>query len=152
MASCKLLGKFLHIHTQWDFITAIEVLEHIPNPLEILRRMRSLLKPGGKVFFTTGNAKPWRGKLDAWAYTSVPDVHISFFEPKTLALALKKTEFNAEFPGYISGFSNIIKYKILKTLKIKYRSKCIDLLPWNSIAKIVNYKYKVSSMPIGIAV
>ena len=49
-----------------DVVTAIEVLEHFPDPLAALRRIRSLLKPGGLFFYTTGNARPFRGRIPAW--------------------------------------------------------------------------------------
>lgn len=136
----------------YDFIFAIEVLEHTADPLHTLREIRALLKPNGVLFMTTGNAKPWRHKLTKWAYTSCPDVHISFFEPNTLSLALEKTDFRVIFPGYISGYTDLIKNKVLKNLGAIDKHKLFDYLPWFVISRIVNFKYQVSAMPMGIAV
>lgn len=136
---------------KWRFITAIEVLEHTLNPLETLGEIRKLLRPGGILFLTTGNAEPWRHKLDKWPYTSCPDVHISFFEPSTLALALEKTGFIPIFPGYSSGFNDVIKNKVLKTLGAVNKNRFFDLLPWPVISRLVDARYKVSSMPYGVA-
>lgn len=38
---------------QYDFITVGEVLEHVADPLKMLRHLKSLLKPEGKLFVTT---------------------------------------------------------------------------------------------------
>ncbi|MBI3774087.1 MAG: class I SAM-dependent methyltransferase, partial [Gammaproteobacteria bacterium] len=62
---------------KFDFVSAIEVMEHTVDPLAVLKLIRSVLKPGGVFFLTTGNAKPWRGRLLDWDYTACPEVHIS---------------------------------------------------------------------------
>ena len=36
----------------------MEMLEHVPNPLSIIQACSSLVKPGGKVFFSTLNRNP----------------------------------------------------------------------------------------------
>ena len=50
----------------------------------------------GLLFLTTRNAAPFRKRLSSWRYV-VPDVHVSFFEPTTLAVAL-------EVAGFIMNF------------------------------------------------
>jgi SAM-dependent methyltransferase len=136
----------------FDFISAIEVLEHIPRPVEALLQIRKLLKPGGILFITTGNAQPWRQKLLDWGYTKCPDVHVSFYEPETLARCMKMTGFQSKEFRSLNGFVDIIKFKVLKTLRIKNQSKLIDALPWGLIAKLVDARHKVSKQPYGIAI
>ena len=43
---------------QFDAITCMEMLEHVPNPSSILRACEKLLKPGGKCFISTLNRTP----------------------------------------------------------------------------------------------
>jgi SAM-dependent methyltransferase len=135
----------------WDYVTAIEVIEHAPDPLAFLSGIRPLLKDGGILFLTTGNALPFRGKLDQWSYSTYPDVHISFFEPQTLALALEKTGFKPVFPGYIPGCTEIITYKILKNLRFKRYRAVLDLIPWPLLARAADALLKVTALPYGVA-
>jgi 2-polyprenyl-6-hydroxyphenyl methylase/3-demethylubiquinone-9 3-methyltransferase len=43
---------------QYDVVTCMEMLEHVPDPLSIIRACSKLAKPGGKVFFSTLNRNP----------------------------------------------------------------------------------------------
>lgn len=88
----KTLGTF-------DFIHMSEVLEHIPNPLEVLEWAKQLLTPGGvlcisvpndyspiqKVLTDTGNYGPW------WV---VPDHHLNYFDFDTLSRLVVSTGFD----------------------------------------------------------
>ena len=136
----------------FDFISAIEVLEHVPNPLEVLTKIRRLLKPGGILFITTGNARPWRKKLLDWSYAKCPDVHISFYEPETLKTCLNRVGFRAEDHEFANGFAQIVKFKVLKTLRINNTNGFIDILPWGLISRVVDARHQVSKQPYGVAI
>lgn len=135
----------------FDFVTAIEVLEHTIDPVAALRQMRALLRPKGVLFLTTGNAQPWRGRLFDWPYACIPDVHISFFEPRTLAVAMANAGLRAVPGRYFSGYSQVIKYKVLKSLKVRQRHWFLDWLPWSILSRIVDARYRVSAQPYGLA-
>lgn len=42
----------------FDVVTCMEMLEHVPDPLSIVRACATLVKPGGHVFFSTLNRNP----------------------------------------------------------------------------------------------
>ncbi len=42
----------------FDVVTCMEMLEHVPNPLSVVKACAKLVKPGGKVFFSTLNRHP----------------------------------------------------------------------------------------------
>lgn len=42
----------------YDVVTCMEMLEHVPDPASIIRACANLVKPGGKVFFSTINRNP----------------------------------------------------------------------------------------------
>ncbi|MCG6295967.1 bifunctional 2-polyprenyl-6-hydroxyphenol methylase/3-demethylubiquinol 3-O-methyltransferase UbiG, partial [Vibrio vulnificus] len=39
----------------YDVVTCMEMLEHVPDPLSVIRSCAALVKPGGHVFFSTLN-------------------------------------------------------------------------------------------------
>ena len=43
---------------QFDLVTCLEMLEHVPDPASIVRACTALAKPGGQVFFSTINRNP----------------------------------------------------------------------------------------------
>jgi 2-polyprenyl-6-hydroxyphenyl methylase / 3-demethylubiquinone-9 3-methyltransferase len=46
---------------QYDIVTCMEMLEHVPEPASVVKACAALVKPGGWVFFSTinRNAKAW---------------------------------------------------------------------------------------------
>jgi 2-polyprenyl-6-hydroxyphenyl methylase / 3-demethylubiquinone-9 3-methyltransferase len=43
---------------QFDVVTCMEMLEHVPDPASVVRACANLVKPGGWVFFSTLNRNP----------------------------------------------------------------------------------------------
>lgn len=43
---------------QFDLVTCMEMLEHVPDPESVVRACSTLVKPGGWVFFSTLNRNP----------------------------------------------------------------------------------------------
>jgi SAM-dependent methyltransferase len=134
----------------FDVVTAIEVLEHTLDPLGELRRIRRLLRPGGLLFLTTGNAAPFADRLAQWSYV-VPEIHVSFFEPATLGRALEAAGFStAPLPGW-DGFDQILKFKVLKNLRVRRRGPLTDLIPARALARAADRRVRLSQMPVGWA-
>ena len=58
------VGNALSINfpdASFDAVTLVEVIEHMPEKLSVLRELTRLLKPGGRLLLSTPNAecKPW---------------------------------------------------------------------------------------------
>lgn len=134
----------------FDVVSAIEVLEHVLDPIETLSRIRELLKPGGLFFYTTGNSAPFREKLLEWRYV-IPEIHLGYFNPKSISVALEKTGFTVQPARYIRGYEKIIHFKILKTLGFKSDFPLFRLIPWSVLSKLVDAKYRISEMPLALA-
>ncbi len=43
---------------EFDIVTCLEMLEHVPDPSQVIRSCASLVRPGGHVFFSTINRNP----------------------------------------------------------------------------------------------
>ncbi|WFM73200.1 bifunctional 2-polyprenyl-6-hydroxyphenol methylase/3-demethylubiquinol 3-O-methyltransferase UbiG [Halomonas sp. CKK8] len=43
---------------EFDVVTCLEMLEHVPDPGSVVRACATLVKPGGQVFFSTLNRNP----------------------------------------------------------------------------------------------
>jgi 2-polyprenyl-3-methyl-5-hydroxy-6-metoxy-1,4-benzoquinol methylase len=132
----------------FDVVTCIEVIEHIADPMSALREVSRLLAPGGVLFLTTGNARPHRGKLDRWSYVR-PDIHVSFFEPTTLERAFGVVGLAAERPGLVPGMEQIIRYKVMKTMRLGRARSVTDVVPWRTVARLVDRRHGVSHHPVG---
>jgi SAM-dependent methyltransferase len=135
----------------FDVVTAIEVLEHTLDPVAELRRIRGLLRPGGLLLLTTGNAAPYASRLTRWPYV-IPEIHVSFFEPATLERALRASGFRpaAMPPG--GGFDEVLKFKVLKNLRLRRRSRWTDLIPARPVAAAADAKARLRAHPIAWAI
>ncbi|MCV6605264.1 MAG: bifunctional 2-polyprenyl-6-hydroxyphenol methylase/3-demethylubiquinol 3-O-methyltransferase UbiG [Porticoccaceae bacterium] len=43
---------------QYDIVTCLEMLEHVPDPASVIRACSELVKPGGHIYFSTINRNP----------------------------------------------------------------------------------------------
>jgi SAM-dependent methyltransferase len=136
---------------RFDVVTAIEVLEHTVDPIRELREIRQLMRPGGLLFVTTGNTAPFVDRLTEWRYVT-PEIHISFFDPQTLGYAMRQAGFRPE-PGIRSpGFDEILKFKVLKNLRVRRRNALTDAIPSRLLAALAEPRVRLSSHPVGWAV
>jgi SAM-dependent methyltransferase len=132
----------------FDVVTAIEVVEHLIDPVPLLRQIAGCLRSGGLFFLTTGNAQPFRDRLTKWAYVQ-PEVHVGYFEPRTLEMALRSVGLEPSYPGFVPGYTDLIRYKVLKQLGFKRRHATERVVPWPIAARVVDRRFRVSAHPVG---
>ena len=133
----------------YDVITAIEVLEHLDSPVQTLKEIAGLLAPNGLFFYTTGNLAKHRGKLADWGYV-IPEVHISFYEPRTMWRLLQIAGLAGQPLRWSPALADIVRYKVLKNLKSRRMRAAHELFPWAIGTYIANRRYGVFDFPIGI--
>lgn len=113
---------------RYRVITLIDVLEHIPDPVRILRSLAALLEPGGilAVKVPNGRMQAWkehlRGRLRPGYRPTLADnlVHVNHFDPHSLALALRTAGFSevAVHPGApeekppVTGLGNLVRNRL----------------------------------------
>jgi len=133
----------------FDVITAIEVLEHVVDPKPFVERIARLLAPGGTFFYTTGNAARHAANLTAWGYV-VPEIHVSFYEPRTMARLLSDAGLIVRPLPWSRAFAEIVTFKVLKNLGRRAYSPLLAALPWNLPARAADAFAGVSAFPAGI--
>jgi SAM-dependent methyltransferase len=79
---------------RFDLVTAVEVIEHLDNPVRYLRLLREVMSPGGSLFLTTPNFRSLRARLQGsrWEQYRNP-THLCYFTQDSLKGALRLAGF-----------------------------------------------------------
>jgi SAM-dependent methyltransferase len=75
---------------QFDVITLWDVIEHVPDPVDVLRQMAARLRPGGIALIRTANIRSWafdKRREGWWAFGSD---HRFYFSPGSLSAAMAR--------------------------------------------------------------
>jgi 2-polyprenyl-3-methyl-5-hydroxy-6-metoxy-1,4-benzoquinol methylase len=80
---------------EYDVIVLADVLEHLRDPIALLRRLRPHLAPGGRVVVSTPNIANWSMRLlhlaGRWEYAErgiMDRTHVHFFTRRSLLRAM----------------------------------------------------------------
>jgi len=116
---------------QFDAITMWDVLEHVDDPRAYLRKVYSMLKPGGYLIINTINRTSLWARLwgSRW-HLIVPPEHLNYFSKQSLENLLQQEGFTIISSGTVcKNFS--IPY-IFKTLaswqRIRFFNWCANML------------------------
>jgi len=101
----------------FDTITMFDVIEHVPQPLEVLLRIADLLSDRGILVIETPNVGGFMAKVmrQRWPYYRPPE-HLFYFSPSSLQVALNKSRFK------LLSWS-----KSMKTMQIGYIVEMLQL-------------------------
>lgn len=121
---------------RYDIVVSFEVLEHLSEPLVFVKKIKQVMKKGGKAFFTVPN---WDCSLvkEAKNYDALPPYHVLFFTRVALYNLLK-----------IAGY-NSIRVNVIKT--DPFPDKMRKLIFWLSRRMILRKRYELGLYAIGVS-
>jgi len=84
------LGVLPHpdVRGPFDVITIVDVIEHVPDPVGLLRQARELLSPDGVLLVATPDRRSLVARLMGWRWWHYRVAHIGYFDRKTLEVAI----------------------------------------------------------------
>jgi len=112
---------------QYDVITCLEMLEHVPDPSSIVNACFKLAKPGGQVFFSTINRNP-----KSYLFAIIGAEYIlnllprgthdfaKFIRPSELAAWCRESQLNLKDQIGMSYNPIIKKYSLGKNIDVNY--------------------------------
>ena len=134
---------------EFDLVTLWDVIEHLENPFDVLKRIRSLLKSKGYIILETPNEDCLLRKVIKLVYITtfgwinlLPylyyPAHLHYFTPKSMNLLCKRLGMNMEAVGKVSSSPT----KIL----LKYKAHHSDRKWFNLINSLMVPALKVGSI------
>ena len=105
---------------RFDVVVMNHVLEHVSDPVVLLKAVRARLKPNGVLHLAVPNAGAWEARLPGW--NSYEPYHLLYFTPRTIRLAAEKSGFTIQHLTTRESFSGWF-LAILRTLLGKSHSR-----------------------------
>jgi 2-polyprenyl-3-methyl-5-hydroxy-6-metoxy-1,4-benzoquinol methylase len=83
--------------SSFDVVTLDQVIEHVADPLSVLRGVEQVLKPGGMAVLSTPNARGWGARLFGrrWIHWHAP-YHQQFFTTESMQSAARAAGLQVE--------------------------------------------------------
>lgn len=77
-----------YVPSSFDVVTLDQVIEHVAEPVSVLRGVEQVLKPGGMAVLSTPNARGWGARVfgNRWIHWHAP-YHQQFFTPESMQRA-----------------------------------------------------------------
>jgi SAM-dependent methyltransferase len=92
----------------YDVITMCHVLEHVPDPRSTLKRIRTELRPDGKLYIEIPHIdRPYSGNLDRFFWAE----HLNYFSLRTLDGLLRSEGFRISKSGGLGYFLWVVAEK-----------------------------------------
>ena len=115
--SGDLVSAALH-GTSFDVVCMWDTIEHVSHPDLALREVFKLLKPGGKLFLTTGDLGSISARVRRSHWRQIhPPTHLNYFSKSTVASLLRRLGF------MVSGFETAAyfhsAYNVLATIAMR---------------------------------
>ncbi|HIP75786.1 MAG TPA: bifunctional 2-polyprenyl-6-hydroxyphenol methylase/3-demethylubiquinol 3-O-methyltransferase UbiG [Psychromonas hadalis] len=128
-----MVEEFAEAHpNEFDVVTCMEILEHVPDPGAIVQACCDMVKPGGTVYFSTINKT-----AKAYAMMILGAEHLlkwipkgtheydKFIRPSQLLDAIDATQLKCEDLCGVEFNPLTNKFKITKNVQVNYMLRCV---------------------------
>lgn len=116
---------------EFDVVTCLEMLEHVPDPAAIIKACAQLVKPGGDVFFSTLNRHPKAYLLAIVGAEYVMNMlprgthdYTRFIRPAELASWCRQADLKVENISGMSYNPFSREFSLSKDVKVNYLVHC----------------------------
>lgn len=93
---------------KFDVVTLFHVLEHFPNPSELLKKLANILKPGGQILIEVPNANDALITLyrsEAFTQFTYWSCHLFLFNASTLSRLARDSGFSVDYVSHVQRYS-----------------------------------------------
>ena len=73
----------------FEVVTLIDVIEHVPDPVDLMRRIKSVMAPDGICVVVTPDVNSVAARLMGWKWWHFRAAHIGYFNKSTLGLGAR---------------------------------------------------------------
>lgn len=107
------------VSEKFDYITIFHVLEHLPDPIELLKSMESKLSENGEIIIEVPNSNDALVTIyNNWAFMNFTywSCHLFLFNEQTLLETIKKAGYKVNYLKHVQryGFTNHLWWKFFK--------------------------------------
>lgn len=111
---------------QFDLCVLSNVIGHVRSPLDFMREIHRVLKPGGTLLIATPSIDSWSARIMKQNWMEFKPEHLSYFDPQTLQTALTKV-----------GFGDVIVEAGWKILSFNYIKMYFERFPAQMLTRLV---------------
>lgn len=150
-------GNFLETdlpNHYFDVISLWDVLEHLPDPLPVLKKISKIIRPGGLLVLNLPNPESWEAKRfgPLWIGWDLPR-HLNLFPLPLLSALLEKVGFNRPKVKSLTGNFFVFKFSLglLLNEKISQRPaalKIFRLLLNSPLLRLIAFPVYALSDPV----
>jgi SAM-dependent methyltransferase len=123
---------------RFDVCVLCDVIEHLRDPAEMLRRIRRLLAPGGVVFLATPSTDSWSSRVMRSNWVEFKPEHLYYFDVNNITGLLAKC-----------GFEDIYPTRGHKTLSLAYIAEHFRRFPTGAWGKWL--RWMIGRIPDALA-
>ncbi len=73
----------------YDVVTAVDVIEHVPDPVGLMSAVAGAMSPNGIAVFVTPDAGSLAARILGWSWWHYRIAHIGYFDKRTLSRAVE---------------------------------------------------------------